>query len=70
MANIQVTLTEEELEAIVCQGRAPLWLEHRYLCHPTHECEDGCQVHADLTRLHKYQDGQGCDPAYGGEKRG
>ena len=65
---VTVTLTLEELESLVCNRRTPLWLEHRYLCHPERECEDGCDVQANPERLHRYQDGQGCDPAFGGER--
>lgn len=32
--NLTVTLTFQELESLVCNRRTPLWLEHRYLCHP------------------------------------
>lgn len=28
---------------------------HRWLCHPEHECEDGCDVEAIPSRLELYQ---------------
>lgn len=52
---IHLDLTLEELEGMVCEGRMPIWIEHRYLCHPERECEDGCDMGAIPLHLHRYQ---------------
>jgi hypothetical protein len=67
---ITVTLTLEQLHQLVVFHKVPLYLEHRYLCHPERDCEDGCDTPADANRLWFYQAGQGCDPAFGGERKG